>query len=80
MTVKELIKKLQDMAPDRVVICSSDEEGNSMSKLHSVENDMVFIENDQCVDYERSYLDENGEILREHAGRMVKAIVLYPSN
>lgn len=33
MTVKELIAALQQMPPDALVICSSDPEGNSFSRL-----------------------------------------------
>lgn len=34
MTVKELIKELKTMDPDRIVVMSSDGEGNSYSPLY----------------------------------------------
>jgi hypothetical protein len=36
MTVKELIEQLQKEDPDRLVVLSSDSEGNSYSELYSL--------------------------------------------
>jgi hypothetical protein len=36
MTVKELITKLQEMDQDRIVVASSDSEGNSFRKISDI--------------------------------------------
>ncbi len=69
ITVKQLKKLLDTIDDDRIIVMSSDEEGNSYSPLRQVEKGL--------------YLEENlgrGEIYpdRVNISEGWKAIVLYP--
>lgn len=74
ITVKELIQELQKEDPDRVVILSSDAEGNRHSPLAGFDK--------------RAYVEENswsGEVYDEddcdlEDEKPVKAVVLFPTN
>lgn len=42
MTVKELIAKLQQVEPDRIVILQKDSEGNGYSPLSGIDDNAVY--------------------------------------
>lgn len=83
MTIKKLIKKLEQLPPEVLVILSSDSEGNDFNEL-----------NDICSDKNGLYFDpENREILdqteikdikeynsRVDLNKLKKCIILFPKS
>jgi hypothetical protein len=79
MKVRELIEKLQQEDPERLVIVSSDEEGNSMNPLqeiataaYSKEDREIGLETLTDEDKEQGYGEE--DVIEDG----IPALVLYP--
>jgi hypothetical protein len=77
MTVKELMAKLEEQDPDRIVVLSIDPEGNGFSPLYSVETymfDSGEIGLEELTDElaEKGYSDDD---VMDHGK---KAVVLWP--
>lgn len=49
MTVKELIKELEQCNPDDLVVMSTDEEGNGFDTLVDVESNNVYVPKDREI-------------------------------
>ena len=85
MTVKQLIKELEKMDQDRIVVLSCDPEGNEYSKLHDIETGMylplgkyrgeIGLEELTPELIEVGYSEE--DVISEKDG--VKAVVLWPA-
>ena len=85
MKVTELIKQLQELEPDRIVVMSSDGEGNSFSPLADMEQ-MAYEANstysgDARLEKLTDELRKQGYAEEDVAGPdAVKAVVLFPTN
>lgn len=84
MTVKELIAKLQQVEPDRIVILQKDAEGNGYSPLEGADDNAVW----QAIKYGRGEvrMQTLTDKLRrqgyseEDTGEGQPCLVLYPVN
>lgn len=43
MKVKELIEKLKNVDPERIIVMSKDAEGNDYSPLYDIDDEMVYV-------------------------------------
>lgn len=84
MTVKQLIQALQKEDPNRLVVCSSDAEGNSYSPLYHIDraaylantpwSGEVGLENLTAADRRAGYSEE------DVCNGGVSALILVPTN
>lgn len=85
MTVKDLIKLLEQENPDRLVICQKDAEGNGYSPLCGVSQGGYLADSTWSGDVKLEFLTENFKLLgfsEEDVAdeSYIPALILYPIN
>lgn len=81
MTKNQLIKKLQEISGNPVIVTSSDAEGNSFSELYEISPDLYYDKENREIadeeDFKDDGLDEESYALDKKDFK--KCIVLWPS-
>ena len=81
MIVSELIKELQDMDPNAIVVMSSDAEGNGYSPMSGVYEEMYLAESTYSGScYSEEDLQEMAVYEEEVPDDLEKCVVLTPIN
>lgn len=76
MTKNQLIKKLNKIKGNPIIVTSSDAEGNSFSTLYEISGDLLYdSENREILDEEEIKEIEEYDLSREN---LQKCIVLWP--
>jgi len=78
MTVKELIKKLQEYDPDRIVVLSSDSEGNHYDTAYSIGTGSFNEEDNQFGLEELTEEDKKAGYCEEDVIEGVPALCIWP--
>lgn len=78
MKVKDLIKKLQKIDPDKIVVLSSDSEGNSFSTVGFIDANLRYKDGEVGVEKLTAGLRDSGYSDEDVMIGGKSAVVLYP--
>ena len=81
MTKKQLLKKLENVPDDILIILSSDSEGNNFSKLESVytdKNTLRYAYQDGRIELYGKEEVKEGDIESEEFNKLKRCVVLFP--